>query len=284
MRVKILGFKNNSDLISHLKENKDQIIAQKRSMMIESEPCDLGCKEVVNSSFKSKAEISEKAKLKMEDMENNELFVKVIANVHGWCDSHMDVLLRGSAKKTISDKGASNQKLVYHLKDHKHSSEGVVGRDVEVYTEEIDLSQFNISLDIKKAEALIGESIVPKKYDPKIFDLYSDKEMKQHSIGMQYVKIFLCINSEEPEDTQYKDAWDKYYPQVINKNKVDKKGYFWAVTEYKLYEYSAVLWGASELTPTQSTQPKKDESYDENQEEEEDQKSLISKRKKISLI
>ena len=32
---------------------------------------------------------------------------------------------------------------------------------------------------------------------------------------------------------------------------VQKAGYYWAVSEYKLLEYSAVLWGASEMTPTQ---------------------------------
>jgi hypothetical protein len=70
-----------------------------------------------------------------------------------------------------------------------------------------------------------------KEYDEKAYFLYRDKQVKQHSIGLQYVKIYLCIDSSEEEDTMYKENWDKYYSQVINKEKVDSRGYFWAVTE-----------------------------------------------------
>jgi hypothetical protein len=42
--------------------------------------------------------------------------------------------------------------------------------------------------DIKKAQALMMSSTVCKKYDEKAFYLYEDHEIKQHSIGLQYVK------------------------------------------------------------------------------------------------
>ena len=69
------------------------------------------------------------------------------------------------------------------------------------------------------------------------------------------------MNSNEEEYKYEKENWDEYYKFVINKDKVDGRGYFWAVTEIKLLEYSAVLYGANELTTVQGiskNEPSKD--------------------------
>jgi hypothetical protein len=60
------------------------------------------------------------------------------------------------------------------------------------------------------------------------------------------MKIVLCIN--DSNDAEHFANWNKYYQFVINKPTVDSVGYFWAVTEIKLYEVSFVLWGSNELT------------------------------------
>jgi len=99
---------------------------------------------------------------------------------------------------------------------------------------------------------------IKQKYDEKIFALYSDLKVRQHSIGMQYVQLELCLNDEN-----YKEefaSWNKYYKSIINKDAVDSKGFFWYVTEIKLYENSAVLFGANELTPTLEVSTQPDES------------------------
>jgi len=87
-----------------------------------------------------------------------------------------------------------------------------------------------------------------RSYNEKIYNQYKLEKINQHSIGLQYVKISLCINDEDSEK-EY-DFWNKYYPQVINKEVVDQRGYFWVVTEIKLLENSCVLFGSNELTPT----------------------------------
>jgi hypothetical protein len=61
------------------------------------------------------------------------------------------------------------------------------------------------------------------------------------------------------DDKQYKENWDKYYPQVINKDLVDKYGYFFAVVEAKILENSCVLFGANENTGVYSTSAKEEE-------------------------
>ena len=44
-----------------------------------------------------------------------------------------------------------------------------------------------------------------------------------------------------------------YYSNIINPEKANKQGFFFAVTEAKLLEVSNVLFGSNEITPTIST-------------------------------
>ena len=176
----------------------------------------------------------------------NEVEVVFIGNTFKFCDSHMDVLFPGCADKTIKERGTR----IPHLRDHNHSITGKVGRTLEVYTDLISVSEFGIESDVKTTEAIFMKSLVKRTLDQKTFDLYKEEEIDQHSIGMQYVRLELAVNDED-----YKEEfalWEKYYPDVINKELVDKYGYFWIVLEIKLFEISAVLFGSNELTPTVS--------------------------------
>ena len=67
---------------------------------------------------------------------------------------------------------------------------------------------------------------------------------------MRYVKIDLAMNSESPADAKEKAAWDKYINKIVNKEKAIEQGYFWAVTEAKVIEGSAVPLGSNFATPT----------------------------------
>lgn len=258
MRVSIPEFKTQSELFKHLKDNRKTYIAQKCSTPHKSDDFDYGVLELrANSKEKIGVKVN-KSIVEKEDLMDDEIGVDVITNMAGWCDSYMDVLMPDCWNRTISEKGASNKQLIYHLKNHGdwlngYATDHIIGGNVQMSSKWIDLSQFNIESDLKQGQALIGSSIVKKKYDAKCFHLYSDDEIKQHSIGLRYIKIFLCMNSTEEEHTYEKENWDKYYKYVINKDKVDGRGYFWAVTEIKLLEYSAVLYGANELTTVQGT-------------------------------
>lgn len=251
MRVETPQFRTKKERFSYLKNNMKEIISKKKSMPITSDDYSYGCKSI--SYGKSIDKPNAKSVKVDETLSDNEIKVEVIANLSGWCDSHYDVLISDCWKKTISERGASNKQLIYHLKNHNYSTDAIVGKCVEMSSEDIDLSQFNIESKNKTAQGLIGSSIVSKKYDKKVFELYFDDEIKQHSIGLRYMKLYLCINSGDDDYKEEKANWDKYYSQVINKDTVDKIGFFWAVTEIKLLEYSAVLFGSNELTTVQST-------------------------------
>lgn len=263
MNIIIPEFANKKDLFSFLVKNVEKLISQKKSLPIKSDNLDFGY-SIVKPERNTNTVKSDNNQVVSVEVEG-EVGVDIIANVAGWCDSQMDVMLRDSWKKSINDIGASGQKLIYHLKNHSYKTDSIIGKDPSLYTKDIDLSMFNFTSDIKKSQALCMSSLVLEEYDEKTYLLYKDKQIKQHSIGIQYVKIYLCINSDEAYDASYKENWDKYYSQVINKDKVDSKGYFWAVTEAKILEVSAVLFGANELTPVIGTSLPADDTEDDPQ-------------------
>ena len=96
------------------------------------------------------------------------------------------------------------------------------------------------------------DTLVRADYNDKVYAFYKAQKINQHSIGLRYVDIQLALNSQVEDDQEEYAVWQKYYPSIINKEVVDKKGYFWAVTEADILENSCVLFGANSLTPTRS--------------------------------
>lgn len=253
MRVTIPSHATKAEAYVYLRANEKQIIAQKKSLPIKSDVMEWGCLPV-----NKKSTIKEDGSLLGPD----EIEVNAIANLSGWCDSYMDVMIKDNWNKTISDKS-----IVYHLKNHDYCTDCIVGKNPELYTKNFDLAYFGITSDVKKAQALMMRSIVPKEYDKKTYLLYKDNQIKQHSIGLRYIQIVLCLDSSLDEDKDYKKMWDKYYPAVINKAKVDLYGYFFAVIESQILENSCVLFGANENTGVFSTSSKADDESLETKEE-----------------
>lgn len=249
MRVEIPSFKTKSELHSYLRSNEAKLLKQKKSMLIKSDIFEWGCLPV---------NLKQTIKEDGSELGPDEVEVNNIANLSGWCDSYFDVTIKDCWKKTIQDKS-----LVYHLKNHRYSTDDIVGKDPELYSKMFNLSYFGIESDIEKAQALMMRSIVPKKYDSKTFELYRDNQIKQHSIGYYVIQVKLCLDSAEDEDAEYKKNWDKYYADVINKERVDKYGFFWALIEIKVVENSCVLFGANEHTGNYSMTEKENKAADE---------------------
>lgn len=257
MKNLVPDFATKDALFSFLRTNKSKLVAQKKALPLFSDNLEFGYSKSepvkVNhvTKVKAKADTTEDVDL--------ELQVDIISNVSGWCDSQMDVMIKDSWKKSISDLGASGQKLIYHLKNHNYTTDDIIGKNPTLYVKDLDLSMFNFKSDIKRAQALMMSSIVCEDYDCKTYNLYQDQQIKQHSIGLQYVQIKLCMNSKNEEDAVEKGNWDIFYPGVVNKSEVDEASFFWAVTECKIFEVSAVLFGSNILTPVFSTsQPSTD--------------------------
>jgi hypothetical protein len=101
--------------------------------------------------------------------------------------------------------------------------------------------------NISKIEVLVYEAVIKKDRNPYMFDQYLKGYVLNHSVGMRYMKLFFCYDSQESQYTQEKENFDKYIDLVLNRDDVDE--YFWAITEAKNIEGSAVVKGSNFLTP-----------------------------------
>ena len=107
---------------------------------------------------------------------------------------------------------------------------------------------------ISSLEVLVYEALVKKGRNEFMFNQYKSGYVLNHSVGMRYLKLFLCYNSDSPEYASEKENYDKYYAQILNKSDAESMQYFWAVTEAKNIEGSAVVKGSNFLTPVLSVE------------------------------
>ena len=99
-----------------------------------------------------------------------------------------------------------------------------------------------------------------------MYEQYANKYVKEHSVGMRYINVYLCVNSDERWWTEEKENWDKYFPMVANKSDAESSGWMWAVTEAAVVEGSAVVMGSNSITPTISISEAGKATLDNNKE------------------
>lgn len=178
-----------------------------------------------------------------DNLESGVIRRKLVANTYNWMDSHDDVHVGNTFKKSIQER--TNK--VFHLHDHKFEISAKVGKIQNI--KEVEISWKDLGVNINgNTKALIVESDISKDLNKGIFDQYLNKEIDQHSVGMRYVKLELAVNNEEYEE-EYK-VWQNHIDKLGNPERAIEKGYFWAVSEAKLIEVSAVLMGSNPITPT----------------------------------
>lgn len=183
-------------------------------------------------------------------------YVYPIINTTNYLDSHDDVHIDGIWNKSIKEQ----QGKVYLIVNHELQVGKVISYPKDVEMQLKTLKWYDLGVDSDgTTEALIFKSKLTERSNKDGFEAYKFGDPVQHSIRMQYVKMYLCIepNNLSAEDMQYGENWEKYYPAIANKERADKQGYFWAVTEAKIFkEGSQVLAGSNDLTPTLYTEPK----------------------------
>lgn len=209
--------------LSFLLENKDEILKAKRREIKWADPVVFHAKPITTTKAK-----------------NTECTFEIVGNSTGFMDSHMDVSIRGSYDKTVKE----SAKYAPFLENHNHSPRGIIGKNMGVEVRDIAIKQLGYDRD-GMAQGIIFK--VDPCYDEKMKMLYENGEIKQHSIGLQYVKIELCVNDDK-EDEAFTN-WKRYIDQVINREEADEAGFFFAVLEQKIFEVSAVLFGSNKYTP-----------------------------------
>ena len=231
--------------IAHTWKNRDLIITQKTNAIKHADVVifkqlsnDLPDKDNAN-----KAEVE----VIIDNPNPTVLSAKLVINTTNLIDSHMDCHIPNIWKKSLSE-----TKQLLLLQEHEMEFDKIIADslvdDFKAYTKTIAWSELGYDYQ-GFTEALIFDVKIKKDVNEFMFNLYKNGRISQHSVGMRYIKIFMCVNSNEPDYSSEKANWDKYYPQVANKEVADEKGYFWAVTEAKVIEGSAVVKGSNYCTP-----------------------------------
>ena len=224
----------------YLKDNKSILLAEKKATIKYADAVSYGC---LSNLGVTKTGVT-KGLSEIDAPELDKLKATIVINTTNLMDSHDDVHIQGLWKKTLSE-----QKTFYHIQEHCLKFENVISDEVIAYTKSFNWSDFNQSFT-GKTEALIFESTISEDRNEYMFEQYLKGRVKQHSVGMRYVQLFMCINSDEKYYAEEKANWDKYITQVANIDEVNEQGFFWAVTEAKLVEGSAVVLGSNPITPT----------------------------------
>lgn len=239
--LNIPEFKTKNELFKFLVENQKVLIAQKKAEMKRADA-------IIFSPVivRSKDVVADKANEPVDLTNLDELKVLAVINTTNLMDGHDDVHI-----PALWDKSLKENKMIMHLREHTMNFESIVsdGSELKAYVKNYSWSELGFDYE-GETQALMFESKILKKRNPFMFEQYGNGYVKNHSVGMRYVKIVLAVNSEEEYYGAEKEAWDKYFPLVANKEKAEQKGYFWAVKEAQVIEGSAVPLGSNWATPT----------------------------------
>lgn len=248
MKLTIPKDLKGKELATFLLTNKEALISEKKEMLM---------KHSDTLEFKSAVTVPKKVgALKDASGENTEdplgsevIHVTAVANVFNYLDSQMDVLITDCCKRTLKERAGKFKQI----HDHIYKLEAKIGEVTDVYTKQMQLSEFGLTQP-GNTQALIFEFDCYKSYNQQIFNQYKAGKVDQYSIGLQYVSIDLAIYDEESPKEM--DFWNKYIDIIINKDVAVEAGYFFVVSEIRLLENSAVLFGANDLTFTYATSGK----------------------------
>jgi len=235
--IKAVEFKNKSfdtkeDLFKELKANKKELIGLKTAEVKHSAPLSMSLNKLETTKG-------------IDGLDKG--FIYPVINTTKYMDSHNDVHFDGIWNRSINDQ----QGKVHYLINHELEVGKVIAypKDVEVLVKDVlwkdlgaDYSGYTQAL-IFKTNVFDYSNVDAKKIIKEEIEI-------QHSVRMQYVKIDLAINSSDEDTIEEKAVWEKHINEIANKDEVIEQGYFWAVTEAKIYkEGSMVLSGSNDVTP-----------------------------------
>lgn len=234
-----LQFNTKEELFKYLKTNKNLLISKKKSVMKKADSI-----SYLPIASNVKGEVV-KAMDMTETVDLEQIKVSAVINTTNILDSHGDVHIVGLWNKTLKE-----QRNLYLLQEHEMSFDKIITDDLTASVKMLSWKSLGFPEFEGSTQALVFDANIESDRNEDMFKNYLKGYVKNHSVGMQYVTLFLCINSTDNVYSEEKANWDKYISQVVNADKAIEQGYFWAVTEAKLIEGSAVPIGSNYATPT----------------------------------
>ena len=233
-------FADRLKLFDWLVTNKSMLIAQKKSVVKHADAYSGNVSYILDDDKTTitKAEELPKTVSKIK--------VRSVINTTKLFDSYQDVHIDQMWNKSIKE-----TKDNYLVKQHEFNFDGIISDNVKVFTKQVPWHELEYNYE-GTTQALIYDSIIDRDEMPdntkSMFEKYRKGKVKQHSVGMRYQELFFAVNDERYKEEF--EVWEKYFEVIANKQDALDNGYFWAVTQGKNIEGSAVVKGANFATPT----------------------------------
>lgn len=227
-------FKSKRELFLHLLKNVGNIISIKKATIKNSEGCNF-------PMARFDCEIGKG----IEGLKEGNIYP--IINTTNIMDSHNDVHLPKIWNKSIKEQKGK----VFYVTDHDLKINSVIAfpNDVDVSVKTIKWSDLGKSFEGETQALMFSVSKDSVRHEG-VSKIIEEKINIQHSVRMQYVKMFLAVDSDDKEFKTEKKAFDKYIDVIANKEAVIEQGYFWGIQEAKIsQEGSMVLLGSNSITP-----------------------------------
>ena len=260
-------FENIDQRIAWLVKNNSMLIAQKKAAVKYADAIVYAPSFVIGD--KEESVIKADAGAAIIDETAKQIKVRSIINTTKLMDSHGDVHIDQLWNKSLKD-----NKNFYLVKEHNFGFDGIISDNVKAFVKQMSWHELGINYE-GKTQALIFDSLIDKEDTtrPEMFEAYRKGKVKQHSVGMRYVKIDLAVNDERYEKEFA--LWEKYFPEIANKEDALDAGYFYPVTEAKIIEGSAVVIGSNWATPVLNIQQAKGQPSQDTDKEQEPPKRTL---------
>lgn len=226
-------FNSKEELFKALINDKDRILSIKKAQVKKSDSLRFAFVHVADNAIKS--------------VNVPEGFVYAVINTTKYLDSHNDVHLNGIWNQSVKQQ----QGKIFFVVDHDISVKSVVAfpEDVEMMLKDIPFSDLGATFE-GDTQALIFKVSKDKIQLDQAKAIIENKINIEHSVRMQYVTIKLGLNSDSEDMADEKAVWDNTISLIANKERALELGYFFAVSEAKIFkEGSMVLSGSNDVTP-----------------------------------
>lgn len=224
-------------MFKHLRENEKAIIAIKKASIQKS--CEKGG---IESGLFLDKDISATKGIHLKDG-----FIYPVINTTLYRDSHKDVHLNGIWNKSQKEQNGK----VYYVLNHKLEIGQIISwpEDVNVMVKSVPWSFLGKDYE-GNTEALMFEIAKSNIKNATAKEIIDEKRPVQGSISMQYINVFLAMNSKAKGDEVYLQRYNDIIDTIANKEEVEEEGYFYGVGEAAIRnEGSMVVKGSNPITP-----------------------------------
>jgi len=249
MNCTIPQYNDKQELFDWLRKNKGLLLREKKSS-IKAPEYGFG----IGISDEEYKRPDSNKELGIISVDTGKTTAKTVINATNIIDSYLDMHIPKCFNRSVK-----SNKDPLHLQEHKMLYDFIIAdgpNEVKSYV--TTLSWKDLGYSYKGSADLLMHDVYFTGRNKVMEERYRNAQVKYHSIGMQYIDVVFCVDSEEKWWREEKDNYDQYIELAVNPEVAQENGYFWAVKELREVEGSAVVRGACPTTPTTEIETSKE--------------------------